>query len=164
PSWKKLVGYIPQTIFLLDESLARNIAFGVPDEEIDRQQLQYAIEAAQLGELVRELPEGVDTQVGERGMRLSGGQRQRIGIARALYHQREILVLDEATSALDNDTERLIGDAINNLAGSKTLIVVAHRLTTLEHCDRIYALEKGRIVRSGSYQDVIAGQLTTGAV
>ena len=160
--WKQLVGYIPQTIFLLDDTLANNIAFGIPEDEIDSEQLKYAIEAAQLEELVRDLPEGVQTTIGERGMRLSGGQRQRIGIARALYHQREILVLDEATSALDNDTERLIGDAINNLAGSKTLIVVAHRLTTLEHCDRIYALEKGRIVRSGSYQDIIVGQHSNG--
>ena len=156
--WKQLVGYIPQTIFLLDDTLEHNIAFGVPEANIDRQQLNYAIKAAQLEELVRDLPDGVHTKIGERGMRLSGGQRQRIGIAGALYHQREILVLDEATSALDNDTERLIGDAINNLAGAKTLIVVAHRLTTLEHCDRIYELEKGRIMRSGSYKDIILGQ------
>ncbi|MBW4463290.1 MAG: ABC transporter ATP-binding protein/permease [Nodosilinea sp. WJT8-NPBG4] len=155
PNWRKLVGYIPQSIFLTDDTIEKNIAFGVPKAEIDNERLWYAIKAAQLEELVQDLPNGVDTAVGERGVRLSGGQRQRIGIARALYHQREILVLDEATSALDNETERLISESIRALAGSKTLIIIAHRLSTIEHCDRIYVLDKGTVARSGTYADVV---------
>lgn len=154
-SWRKLVGYIPQSIFLTDDTIEKNIAFGVPKSEIDSERLWYAIKAAQLEELVHDLPNGIDTAVGERGVRLSGGQRQRIGIARALYHQREILVLDEATSALDNETERLISESIRALAGSKTLIIIAHRLSTIEHCDRIYVLDKGTVARSGTYADVV---------
>ncbi|MGL5873062.1 MAG: ABC transporter ATP-binding protein [Xenococcaceae cyanobacterium] len=153
--WQNLIGYIPQSIFLTDDSLERNIAFGVPDSLIDSQKLQKAIKAAQLEELIEQLPEGIKTEVGERGVRLSGGQRQRVGIARALYHEREILVLDEATAALDNETESLVTEAIKALAGSKTLIMIAHRLSTVEHCDRIYLLEKGRVVKSGSYQEVV---------
>jgi ABC-type multidrug transport system fused ATPase/permease subunit len=155
--WKQLVGYIPQSIFLMDDTIEHNIAFGVSDNQIDLNRLWGAIKSAQLEELVNDLPDGIQTSVGERGVRLSGGQRQRIGIARALYHQREILILDEATSALDNETEKLISESIRALAGSKTLIIIAHRLTTIEHCDRIYALEKGKIVRQGKYQDVISG-------
>jgi ABC-type multidrug transport system fused ATPase/permease subunit len=154
-SWRKLVGYIPQSIFLTDDTIEKNIAFGLPKSEIDQSRLWYAIKAAQLEELVQDLPNGIDTAVGERGVRLSGGQRQRIGIARALYHQREILVLDEATSALDNETERLISESIRSLAGSKTLIIIAHRLSTIEHCDRVYVLDKGRVARSGTYADVV---------
>ena len=154
-SWQNLIGYIPQSIFLIDDTIERNIAFGVPNGLIDRTSVAKAIKAAQLEEMVEQMPEGIKTMVGERGIRLSGGQRQRIGIARALYHEREILVLDEATSALDNETEKLVSDAIRSLAGTKTLIIIAHRLTTVEHCDRIYLLDKGRIVRSGSYQEVV---------
>ena len=154
-SWQNLVGYIPQSIFLTDDTVERNIAFGVADSEIDKTKIERAIEAAQLRELVEQLPNGINTKVGERGIRLSGGQRQRIGIARALYHEREILVLDEATAALDNETEHLISEAIRALAGEKTLITIAHRLSTIEHCDRIYMLEKGRIVKTGSYQEVV---------
>ncbi|MEQ8384552.1 MAG: ABC transporter ATP-binding protein [Coleofasciculus sp. A1-SPW-01] len=154
-SWQNLVGYIPQSIFLTDDTIERNIAFGVPDDQIDEGRLYKAIAAAQLEELVEQLPDGVKTGVGERGLRLSGGQRQRIGIARALYHEREILVLDEATAALDNETESRVTAAINSLAGTKTLIVIAHRLSTVENCDRIYMLEKGRVVKSGSYQEVV---------
>lgn len=154
-SWQNLIGYIPQTIFLTDETVERNIAFGVADNEIDKTKIERAIDAAQLRELVEQLPNGIKTKVGERGVRLSGGQRQRIGIARALYHEREILVLDEATAALDNETEHLISEAIRALAGEKTLITIAHRLSTIEHCDRIYMLEKGRIVKTGSYQEVV---------
>lgn len=154
-SWRNLVGYIPQSIFLTDETIEKNVAFGVPKAEIDQSRLWYAIKTAQLEELVKDLPNGIDTPVGERGIRLSGGQRQRIGIARALYHQREILVLDEATSALDNETEQLISNSIRALAGSKTLIIIAHRLSTIEHCDRIYVLEKGSVARSGTYADVV---------
>ena len=154
-SWHNLVGYIPQSIFLLDETIEKNIAFGVPEHLIDPIQLNNAIEAAQLQELVEQLPEGVKTKVGERGVRLSGGQRQRVGIARALYHEREILVLDEATAALDNETESKVTEAIKSLSGLKTMIIIAHRLTTVKHCDRLYVIERGRIVKSGSYQEVV---------
>lgn len=150
-----MVGYIPQSIFLLDDTIEKNIAFGVSHSSINSERLNKAIEAAQLRELVDELPSGIHTEVGERGVRLSGGQRQRVGIARALYHEREILVLDEATAALDNETEKLVSEAIKSLARTKTLIIIAHRLSTVEHCDRVYALEKGRIVRAGSYQEVV---------
>lgn len=153
--WRNLVGYIPQSIFLTDDTIEKNIAFGVPSDQIDQSQLWYAIKAAQLDSFIADLPNGIDTAVGERGVRLSGGQRQRIGIARALYHQREILVLDEATSALDNETEQLISNSIRALAGSKTLIIIAHRLSTIEHCDRIYVLEKGTVARSGTYAEVV---------
>ncbi|MEO1637199.1 MAG: ATP-binding cassette domain-containing protein, partial [Cyanobacteria bacterium J06631_9] len=154
-SWQNLLGYIPQSIFLTDESMAENIAFGVPKEEIDPERLQMAVKAAQLETLVEQLPEGLDTMVGERGMRISGGQRQRVGIARALYHGREILVLDEATSALDSETEKLVSDAINGLAGDKTLIIIAHRLSTIEGCDRVYRLDNGRIEKTGTYAEVV---------
>lgn len=152
--WQQLVGYIPQSIYLIDDTIEHNIAFGVEDRAIDAQRMHEAIAAAQLLETIEQLPQGIHTLVGERGVRLSGGQRQRIGIARALYHQREILVLDEATSALDNETERLVSDAIKSLAGTKTLITIAHRLSTVEDCDRVYVLEKGNLVRSGKFQEV----------
>ncbi|MBE9069077.1 ATP-binding cassette domain-containing protein, partial [Leptolyngbya cf. ectocarpi LEGE 11479] len=155
-AWQNLVGYIPQTIFLMDDTIERNIAFGVPDDLIDHTKLQKAIEAAQLGEFINSLPENINTVVGERGVRLSGGQRQRIGIARALYHEREILVLDEATSALDNETEQLVSESISALAGTKTLIIIAHRLSTIEKCDYVYMLQSGEIIKSGSYQEVVS--------
>ncbi|NER29313.1 MAG: ATP-binding cassette domain-containing protein [Symploca sp. SIO1C4] len=154
-SWQNLIGYIPQSIFLMDDTIERNIAFGVPDKFIDARKMNKAIKTAQLTELIEQLPNGIKTGIGERGVRLSGGQRQRIGIARALYHEREILVLDEATSALDSGTELLISEAINSLAGTKTLIIIAHRLSTVEHCDCVYMLEGGRIIQSGSYQEVV---------
>lgn len=154
-NWQNLVGYIPQSIFLIDDTIEKNIAFGVPENLIDRQKLYRSIEAAQLEEVVENLPNGLNTVVGERGLLLSGGQRQRVGIARALYHEREILVLDEATAALDNETESLITEAITSLSGKKTLIIIAHRLTTVKHCDRIYLMEKGHIIQSGSYEEVI---------
>ncbi|XHX77232.1 MAG: ABC transporter ATP-binding protein [Stenomitos frigidus ULC029] len=154
-SWQNLIGYIPQSIFLTDDTIAGNIAFGVPHHQIDQTKLDYAIRLAQLSELIAQLPEGTQTMVGERGTLLSGGQRQRIGIARVLYHEREILVMDEATSALDNETEQLISDAIQQLSGTKTMIIIAHRLTTVEHCDRIYEMSNGAIVRSGSYQEIV---------
>ena len=154
-AWQNLVGYIPQSIFLADDTVKRNIAFGVPDELIDIDRLYQAIEAAQLLEVVNNLPNGVDTMVGERGVLLSGGQRQRVGIARALYHERELLILDEATAALDNETEKLVTQAIDSLSGKKTLITIAHRLTTVEKCNCIYQLEKGCIVKAGSYNEVI---------
>lgn len=157
-SWQNLIGYIPQSIFLIDDTLERNIAFGVPKHLIDSAKLSNALRIAQLEELVQKLPEGIHTSLGERGVRLSGGQRQRVGIARAIYHEREILVLDEATAALDNETERLVTEAINSLAGTKTLIVIAHRLSTVENCDCIYMLKDGEIVKSGSYQDVVVSK------
>lgn len=157
-AWQNLVGYIPQTIFLMDDTIERNIAFGVPDALIDHTKLQKAIEAAQLGDFINTLPESINTVVGERGVRLSGGQRQRIGIARALYHEREILVLDEATSALDTETEQLVSESISALAGTKTLIIIAHRLSTIEKCDYVYMLQSGEIIKSGSYQEVVSAK------
>lgn len=157
-SWQNLIGYIPQSIYLIDDTIEKNIAFGVPEHLIDPQKLHKAIKAAQLAEVIDALPDGVKTMVGERGVRLSGGQRQRVGIARALYHEREILVLDEATAALDNETESLVTEAIKSLSGTKTMIIIAHRLTTVEHCDRIYMLYGGRIVKSGTYKEVVLEQ------
>ena len=154
-AWQNLIGYIPQSIFLIDDTLEHNIAFGAPDEQIDAERLQRSIEAAQLTELVEHMPEGINTRIGERGVCLSGGQRQRIGIARALYHEREILVLDEATSALDNQTEQLVTEAIRSLSGHKTMIIIAHRLSTVEHCNRVYMMENGQILKEGSYQEVV---------
>lgn len=140
------VGYIPQVIYLSDDTIRNNIAFGVREDEIDEKAVVAAMEKAQLAEFIDSLPLGLDTIVGDRGVRLSGGQRQRIGIARALYHDPEILVLDEATSALDNETESAVMEAIENLQGMKTMIIIAHRLTTIRNVDIIYEVEKGRIV------------------
>jgi ATP-binding cassette, subfamily B, bacterial PglK len=157
-AWQNILGYVPQTIFLTDDTLERNIAFGVPDHLIDRTKLHQAIELSQLKEVVEQLPNGIQTLVGERGVLLSGGQRQRVGIARVLYHQREVLVFDEATAALDSETENLVTEATKALSGSKTIIIIAHRLSTIEHCDRIYQIEQGKIVKSGSYQEVVLGR------
>ncbi len=153
--WQKLIGYIPQSIFLMDDTIERNIAFGILDNQINQERLNRAIESAQLTELVKQLPDGLQTFIGENGVRLSGGQRQRIGIARALYHESEILILDEATSALDSETEGLISEAIQSLIGTKTMIIIAHRLTTVEHCDHIYEMDKGQIVKYGSYREIV---------
>lgn len=139
------VGYIPQVIYLSDDTIRNNIAFGVREEEIDENAVRTAMEKAQLTEFVKSLPHGLDTIVGDRGVRLSGGQRQRIGIARALYHDPEILVLDEATSALDNETEAAVMEAIENLQGMKTMIIIAHRLTTIQNVDIIYEVEGGKV-------------------
>lgn len=145
------IGYIPQMIFMLDDTIRKNVAFGIPEEEIDETRLWEVLKEAQLDEFIRTLPDGLDTGIGERGIRLSGGQRQRIGIARALYHDPEVLVLDEATSALDNDTEKAIVDSINRLQGSKTLIIIAHRLQTIEKCNMVYRVENGKaILEKGS--------------
>lgn len=141
----KNIGYIPQMIFMLDDTIRRNVAFGVHDEDIDEAKVWEALKEARLDEFVRSLPEGLDTGIGERGIRLSGGQRQRIGIARALYYDPEVLILDEATSALDNDTEAAIMDSINRLHGRKTLVIIAHRLQTIEKCDVVYRVEDGKI-------------------
>lgn len=145
--WLKNIGYIPQTIFMIDASIRKNVAFGIPDDEIDDGKVWQALKEAQLDEFVRSLPEGLDTSIGERGIRISGGQRQRIGIARALFEDPEVLVLDEATSALDNETEAAIMDSINHLHGRKTLIIIAHRLQTIEKCDMVYRVENGQIAR-----------------
>jgi ABC-type multidrug transport system fused ATPase/permease subunit len=160
-AWQNLIGYIPQSIFLTDETIEKNIAFGTPDHLIDQEKLEKAIKSAQLEELIQELPQGLKTEVGERGVRLSGGQRQRVGIARALYHEREILVLDEATSALDNETEQLVNESIKSLSGTKTMIIIAHRLSTVEHCDRLYLLGQGKILKAGTYQEVVVNQEIT---
>ena len=153
--WRTTVGYVPQTIFLIDDSLRRNIAFGLPNKEIDEKCVEQAIELAQLKDFVAGLPDGLETVVGERGVRLSGGQRQRIGIARALYNQPEVLVLDEATSSLDTETEQGVLQAVQALQGTKTVIIVAHRLSTVEYCDRLYRLESSRIVDEGSFAEVM---------
>lgn len=143
-AWLKNVGYIPQMIFMLDDTIRKNVAFGVPEEEIDEKRLWEVLKEAQLDEFIKSLPEGLETGIGERGIRLSGGQRQRIGIARALYNNPEVLILDEATSALDNDTEAAIMESINRLHGKKTLVIIAHRLQTIEKCDIVYRVENGK--------------------
>ena len=140
-SWQARIGYVPQNIYLVDESIRSNVALGVYDEQIDDAAIWQALERAQLAEFVRGLKDGLDTVIGERGVRLSGGQRQRIGIARALYYDPDILFLDEATSALDNETERAVMASIEALSGQKTCIVIAHRLSTIERCDSIYRVE-----------------------
>ncbi len=146
-SWLKNIGYIPQSIFMIDSTIRKNVAFGYAEEEIDDEKVWRALKEAQLDEFVKGLPEGLDTSIGERGIRISGGQRQRIGIARALFEDPEVLVLDEATSALDNETEAAIMDSINRLHGRKTLIIIAHRLQTIEKCDMVYRIEKGKAFR-----------------
>lgn len=144
-SYLEKISYIPQNIFLTDDTICNNVAFGVPQEEISRERVWKAIEEAQLEEYVKSLPDGLDTMVGERGIRLSGGQRQRIGIARALYTNPSLLVLDEATSALDNDTEAAIMESVNHLKGKKTMIIIAHRLSTIRECDAVYQVKDGCI-------------------
>lgn len=146
PSWLHHIGYIPQSIYLIDESIRDNIAFGVDPEKINDKRIWKVLKEAQLKEFVEELPDGMMTTIGDRGVRLSGGQRQRIGIARALYHNPEFLVFDEATSALDNETEAAIMEAINNFHGKKTMVIIAHRLNTIANCDIIYKVENGQII------------------
>ena len=148
-SWLAQIGYIPQSIYLVDESIRDNIAFGIDENEIDDNRIWEVLKEAQLKEFVEGLPEGLDTTIGDRGVRLSGGQRQRIGIARALYHNPEILVFDEATSALDNDTEAAVMEAVNSFHGKKTMIIIAHRLNTIEKCDIIYKVENEKLVETG---------------
>ncbi len=155
--WQRHVGYIPQDIYLSDATIRENIAFGIADEAIDDDAVWRAVDAAQVREFVERLPEGLNTFVGERGVRLSGGQRQRIGIARALYHDPDVLVMDEATSALDTETERYVMAAIEHLKGSRTLIIIAHRLSTVEACDRLYLLRDGEVEAAGTYAELNAG-------
>ncbi len=147
-SWLAQIGYIPQSIYLIDESIRDNIAFGIDADKVDERRIWEVLEEAQLKKFVEELPEGLDTAIGDRGVRLSGGQRQRIGIARALYHDPEILVFDEATSALDNDTEAAVMEAINSFHGKKTMVIIAHRLNTIEKCDIIYKVEDMKLVKT----------------
>ncbi len=154
-SWQNQVGYVPQSIYLTDDTLRRNVAFGLADEDIDDALVLRALEAAQLGRFVRELKDGVGTIVGERGVRLSGGQRQRIGIARALYHNPNVLVFDEATSALDTETEMDVMESVIALRKSKTILIVAHRLSTVQRCDQIYRLAFGEIVAVGTPEKIL---------
>lgn len=152
---QKFIGYVPQNIFLIDDTLKRNIAFGIADEAIDEARLAAVIEAAQLSQVVDQLPEGVDSIVGERGIKLSGGQRQRIGIARALYNQPELLILDEGTSALDTETENYIMESVAHLKGKLTIILVAHRYSTLHFCDIVYKMQSGIIVNKGRLEELV---------
>ena len=154
--WQSQIAYLPQQVFLIDNTLRNNVALGINDNEIDDQLVHESLNNASLQEFVDTLPQGIETKLGERGVRLSGGQRQRVAIARAFYHGRNVLVMDEATSALDHETESEIVEEIKRLKGKKTIIVIAHRLTTVEHCDRIYCLEKGKIVNSGPPSKILA--------
>ena len=154
-AWRAVVGYVPQDVFLFDDSVLHNIAIGLADEEIDREKVARAVELAQFGAVLAELPEGLDTNMGERGVRLSGGQRQRLGIARALYGSPRVLVLDEATSSLDGITESAFTDTVEALRGDITLIVIAHRLSTVRRCDRIVLLAQGAVEASGSFDELV---------
>ena len=157
-SWQRSIGYVPQQSFLVDDTVEGNIAFGVPRDQIDRTAVERAARIANLHDFVQqELPQGYQTQIGENGIRLSGGQRQRIIIARALYHDPAVLVLDEATSALDNLTEQAVMEAMQTLGRTKTMILIAHRLSTVRHCDRIYMLERGLVAASGTFEELLSG-------
>jgi ATP-binding cassette subfamily C protein len=155
PWWKRRIGYVPQSIFLTDDTIKRNIALGITDAEIDESRIVETLKMVHLDQFVAGLPQGLETFVGERGVRLSGGEKQRLGIARALYHDPDLLIFDEATSALDQATEADVGQAIESLHGKKTLLVIAHRLTTVRHCDRLIFISKGRISASGTYDELI---------
>lgn len=153
-AWQNCLGFVPQHIFLADSSVRSNIAFGLPEAQVDDERIRRAASMAHLDELLVELPKGLDTHIGERGVQLSGGQRQRIGIARALYYDANVLVLDEATSALDGITERVIMDAIHDFSGKKTIIMIAHRIQTVKQCDAIHLMDKGVVSDSGTYQEL----------
>ena len=152
--WQRNIGYVAQNIYLTDDTLRRNIAFGVPESEIEEDRIQHAIDSSQLRDLINELPEGDKTLIGEQGIRLSGGQRQRIGIARALYHDPSVLIFDEATSALDQKTESEVMETIDQLHGKKTIIMVSHRINTLSKCDHLLRVERGRIIDYGSFEEI----------
>jgi HlyD family secretion protein len=154
-SWQNTLGFVPQLIFLADSSIRENIAFGLPPELIDEERVRRAASMAHLDELLSTLPDGMNTCVGERGVQLSGGQRQRIGIARALYHDADVLILDEATSALDGITEKMIMEAIHDFSGKKTIIMIAHRLATVKACDCIYLLSNGQLIETGTYDELV---------
>ena len=155
-SWQKYIGYVPQHIYLADDTVASNIAFGVQPDHISMKAIEKASKIANLHEFViNELPKKYETTIGERGIRLSGGQRQRIGIARALYHNPNLLILDEATSALDNQTEKAVMDAVNNLKNDRTIIIIAHRLSTVKNCDKIFMLDKGQLKHEGTFEELL---------
>ena len=154
-SWQGLIAHVPQSIFLTDSSIAENIAFGVPKADIDLDRVREAAQQAQLTDVIETWPAKYDTMVGERGVRLSGGQRQRIGIARALYKRASVIIFDEATSALDNETERALMSAINALGSDLTILIIAHRLTTLKNCDLIVEIADGGVKRVGQYNDLV---------
>ena len=155
-SWQRSIGYVPQHIYLSDDTVSANIAFGVEPKDVVKEAVEKASKIANLHEFViDELPKQYQTTIGERGVRLSGGQRQRIGIARALYHNPKVLILDEATSALDNETEKVVMDAIDSLNKEITIILIAHRLNTVKKCDKIYFLEKGEIKNQGTFAELI---------
>jgi len=159
-SWQSQIGYVPQAIYLTDDTLRKNVAFGILPNQINEEAVVNAIKAAQLEEFVADLPLGLETVVGERGVRLSGGQRQRIGIARALYSNPAILVLDEATSALDSATEKYVMEAVEALHGKKTILIIAHRLTTLVNCDRVYKIDQGKVIDSGTTHNILKYEKT----
>jgi ATP-binding cassette, subfamily B, bacterial PglK len=160
-AWQQTLGYVPQAIYLTDDTIAANIAFGVPPDQVDREAMERAARAAALHDfVVTELPQGYDTVAGERGVRLSGGQRQRIGIARALYRTPSLLIMDEATSALDNITERVVMEAVQNIRADTTIILIAHRLTTVKECDRIFLMDKGQVAAAGTYDELVEGSET----
>jgi ABC-type multidrug transport system fused ATPase/permease subunit len=155
--WQSAIGYVPQHIYLSDDTVIANIAFGVSVKDVDFKAVERAAKVANLHDFVTDsLPQGYDTKVGERGVRLSGGQRQRIGIARALYHNPQVLILDEATSALDGLTEQAVMEAVNNLGHEMTIILIAHRLSTVRQCDQIFVLESGKVSAAGTYEELIA--------
>ena len=154
-AWQNTLGFVPQSIYLSEGTIAENVAFGLPRKDIDLEQVKKALQLASLTDLVEQLPNGINTTVGERGVQLSGGQRQRIGIARALYNDASVLVFDEATSALDGITEKVIMDAIHEFSGKKTIIMIAHRLKTVEKCDIIYFMDQGTVVDQGTYQQLL---------
>lgn len=154
-SWQNTIGFVAQSIFLSEGSIAENIAFGIPNNEIDFKQVEYALKLAHLNDFVNNLKQGIHTKVGERGIQLSGGQRQRIGIARALYHEAEVLVFDEATSSLDGITEKMIMEAIHQFSGKKTIILIAHRLKTVQKCDNLFFIDNGKVVDQGTYDELI---------
>ena len=154
-SWQNTIGFVAQSIFLSEGSIAENIAFGIPHNEIDFKQVEYALDLAHLTELTNSLKQGIHTKVGERGIQLSGGQRQRIGIARALYHKAEVLVFDEATSSLDGITEKMIMQAVHKFSDKKTIIMIAHRLKTVEKCDQIFFIDEGKVADQGTFQELI---------
>ena len=154
-TWQAHISHVPQHIYLSDSTIEENIAFGIPKEKINHQQIEKAAHQAQIADMIEDWREGYQTFVGERGIRLSGGQRQRIGIARALYKQSNVLIFDEATSALDNETEEAVMEAIEGLGRELTILIIAHRLTTLKVCDQIIKLDKNNIIYAGSYQNII---------